>query len=167
MLYDPEVTDSWSWAGSSLLSLGVGHLPVSLPGSSESLYQPHWKLVKPTCSPVCQYPVCDKTASWLKKLDSGQGFCSLLCLAFGLQVSLGSVDLNWGRFFYLCPVLVKRRTKQVSKEETGRQGFWHHTIYIIQEWVAYISEFLGKKICQTSHSTYFPLSPWNNSLTKC
>lgn len=121
-----------------LLSLGVGHWLASLYGSSESLYQPHWRLVKPTCSPVSQHLICNET-ELLSEEASVQwiGACAVLgevplfcsCTP-GQPESCGS---ELGQAFLPMLYLVER------KKHTGIQGRdeWdrisqNDTIYNIQ-----------------------------------
>lgn len=54
-----------------------------------------------------------------------------LCFAVVHQASLNPVDLNWGKLFYLCSILLKGRNTQVSKEEMSETGFPKMTQYII------------------------------------
>lgn len=149
-----------------LLSLGVGHWLASLYGSSESLYQPHWRLVKPASR--LQW---DRAIEWRSQCSVNRGLCSFGRGSFVLQLYTSPTWILWiwtGASFSTYALSCWKEETQVSKEEMSETGFPKMTQYII---------FNSRKAClyfwdpEEKPSDFsqcqFPLIPWSSSLTKC
>lgn len=102
--------------------------PPSLPGSSESLYQPHWRLVKPMCSPVTEL------SDWRSQCSVDRDFSGeapLFCNCTPGQPGLCGSELGQA---FLPTLYLGERKKQagIQRRDEWDRISQNDTIYNIQ-----------------------------------